>query len=147
MSGRLQSETRPKVRHRWSKDRGGQGKDPASVREVPASGQLQESPGLPEEVPALVTGGFQDCEQTTLALIARMGVYPSPEDLQRGTRPRRPVTAFRSAARVVVAVTRFLSLYCSCWMQSLVRKWKRATRVESPVIGGTVDLQQGYAQL
>uniref|UniRef100_A0A8W8M5T7 Pericentrin/AKAP-450 centrosomal targeting domain-containing protein n=1 Tax=Magallana gigas TaxID=29159 RepID=A0A8W8M5T7_MAGGI len=54
----------------------------------------------------LLLGGFQDCEQTTLALIARMGVYPSPEDLQRGTRPRRPVTAFRSAARAVVAVTR-----------------------------------------
>uniref|UniRef100_A0A8W8M796 Uncharacterized protein n=1 Tax=Magallana gigas TaxID=29159 RepID=A0A8W8M796_MAGGI len=36
----------------------------------------------------------------------RMGVYPSPEDLQRGTRPRRSVTTFRSAARVVVAVTR-----------------------------------------
>nr|XP_034309964.1 A-kinase anchor protein 9 isoform X18 [Crassostrea gigas] len=84
----------------------------------------------------LLLGGFQDCEQTTLALIARMGVYPSPEDLQRGTRPRRPVTAFRSAARVVVAVTR---------MRYLVRKWKRATRVGSPVMGGTVDLQQGYA--
>ncbi|XP_065929031.1 A-kinase anchor protein 9 isoform X1 [Magallana gigas] len=35
----------------------------------------------------LLLGGFQDCEQTTLALIARMGVYPFPEDLQRGTRP------------------------------------------------------------
>ena len=32
--------------------------DPASVREVPAGGQLQEGPGLPEEVPALVTGGI-----------------------------------------------------------------------------------------
>uniref|UniRef100_A0A8W8M5X2 Pericentrin/AKAP-450 centrosomal targeting domain-containing protein n=1 Tax=Magallana gigas TaxID=29159 RepID=A0A8W8M5X2_MAGGI len=29
----------------------------------------------------LLLGGFHDCEQTTLALIARMGVYPSPEDL------------------------------------------------------------------
>eukprot|EP00105_Crassostrea_gigas_P003146 XP_011415900.1 PREDICTED: pericentrin [Crassostrea gigas] len=65
-----------------------------------------------------------------------MGVYPSPEDLQRRARPRRPVTAFRSAARVVVTVTR---------MQYLVRKWKRATSVGSPVMGGTVDLQQGYA--
>uniref|UniRef100_A0A8W8M4S6 Pericentrin/AKAP-450 centrosomal targeting domain-containing protein n=1 Tax=Magallana gigas TaxID=29159 RepID=A0A8W8M4S6_MAGGI len=46
----------------------------------------------------LLLGGFQDCEQTTLALIARMGVYLFPEDLQQGTRPRRPVTAFRSAA-------------------------------------------------
>ncbi|XP_061193837.1 golgin subfamily B member 1-like [Saccostrea echinata] len=83
----------------------------------------------------LLLGGFQDCEQTTLALIARMGAYPSPEDLQRGTRHRRPFTMFRSAARVVVAVSR---------MRFLVRKWKRATRVGSPVMGGTVDLQQGY---
>uniref|UniRef100_A0A8W8MAD8 Uncharacterized protein n=1 Tax=Magallana gigas TaxID=29159 RepID=A0A8W8MAD8_MAGGI len=30
-------------------------------------------------------------------------------------------------------------------MRYLVRKWKRATRVGSPVMGGTVDLQQGYA--
>ncbi|XP_052681698.1 A-kinase anchor protein 9-like [Crassostrea angulata] len=30
----------------------------------------------------LLLGGFQDCEQTTLALIARSGVYTSPEDLQ-----------------------------------------------------------------
>uniref|UniRef100_A0A8W8M5S9 Pericentrin/AKAP-450 centrosomal targeting domain-containing protein n=1 Tax=Magallana gigas TaxID=29159 RepID=A0A8W8M5S9_MAGGI len=35
----------------------------------------------------LLLGGFQVCEQTTLALISRMGVYPFPEDLQRGTRP------------------------------------------------------------
>nr|XP_034310025.1 pericentrin-like [Crassostrea gigas] len=63
-----------------------------------------------------------------------MGVYPSPEDLQRGTRPRRPVTAFRSAARVVVAVTR---------MRYLIRKWTRATRVGSPVTGGTVTSNKG----
>uniref|UniRef100_A0A8C4UJL4 Pericentrin n=1 Tax=Falco tinnunculus TaxID=100819 RepID=A0A8C4UJL4_FALTI len=30
----------------------------------------------------LLLGGFQDCEQATLSLIARMGVYPSPADLQ-----------------------------------------------------------------
>uniref|UniRef100_A0A8W8MAG2 Uncharacterized protein n=1 Tax=Magallana gigas TaxID=29159 RepID=A0A8W8MAG2_MAGGI len=30
-------------------------------------------------------------------------------------------------------------------MRYLVRKWKRATRVGSPVMGGTVDLQQGGA--
>ncbi|XP_056007537.1 A-kinase anchor protein 9-like [Ostrea edulis] len=83
----------------------------------------------------LLLGGFQDCEQTTLALIARMGVYPSPEDLRRTARHRRPYTVFRSAARVMVAVSR---------MRYLVRKWKRATRVGSPVMGGTVDLQQGY---
>eukprot|EP00105_Crassostrea_gigas_P012263 XP_011428204.1 PREDICTED: A-kinase anchor protein 9 isoform X1 [Crassostrea gigas] len=82
----------------------------------------------------LLLGGFQDCEQTTLALISRMGVYPFPEDLQRGTRPCRLVTTCRSAARVVVAITR---------MRYLVRNWKRATRVGSPLMGGTVDLQQG----
>nr|XP_034309973.1 A-kinase anchor protein 9-like isoform X2 [Crassostrea gigas] len=102
----------------------------------------------------LLLGGFQNCEQTILALIARMGVYPSPEDLQRGTRPRRPVIAFRSAARVVVAVTRSVCQtghhVQECRLIGsvdavLVRKWKRATREGSPVIGGTVDLQQGYA--
>uniref|UniRef100_A0A8W8MAH7 Pericentrin/AKAP-450 centrosomal targeting domain-containing protein n=1 Tax=Magallana gigas TaxID=29159 RepID=A0A8W8MAH7_MAGGI len=51
----------------------------------------------------LLLGGFQDCEQTTLALIARMGVYPSPEDLQQGIRPRRLVTTSRSATTVMVA--------------------------------------------
>uniref|UniRef100_A0A8W8M4U8 Pericentrin/AKAP-450 centrosomal targeting domain-containing protein n=1 Tax=Magallana gigas TaxID=29159 RepID=A0A8W8M4U8_MAGGI len=83
----------------------------------------------------LLLGGFQVCEQTTLALIARMGVYPSPEDLQQGIRPRRLVTTSRNAATVVVAVSR---------MRYLVRKWNRTTRVGFPVMGGIVDLQQGY---
>uniref|UniRef100_A0A8W8M7E6 Uncharacterized protein n=1 Tax=Magallana gigas TaxID=29159 RepID=A0A8W8M7E6_MAGGI len=30
-------------------------------------------------------------------------------------------------------------------MRYLVRKWKRATRVGFPLMGGTFDLQQGYA--
>uniref|UniRef100_A0A8W8M5V7 Uncharacterized protein n=1 Tax=Magallana gigas TaxID=29159 RepID=A0A8W8M5V7_MAGGI len=30
-------------------------------------------------------------------------------------------------------------------MRYLIRKWKRVTRVGSPVMGGTVDLQQDYA--
>nr|XP_034310242.1 pericentrin-like isoform X1 [Crassostrea gigas] len=47
----------------------------------------------------LLLGGFQDCEQTTLALNTRMSVYPFPEDLQRGARLRQPVTTFRSAVR------------------------------------------------
>ena len=54
----------------------------------------------------MLLGGFQDCEQTTLALIARMGAYPSPEHLNATARHRRPFTVFRSAARVVVAVSR-----------------------------------------
>ncbi|XP_065929656.1 pericentrin isoform X2 [Magallana gigas] len=47
----------------------------------------------------LLLGGFQDCEQTTLALNTRMGVDPFPEDLQRRARLRQPVTTFRSAVR------------------------------------------------
>ncbi|CAC5383910.1 AKAP9 [Mytilus coruscus] len=83
----------------------------------------------------LLLGGFQDCEQTTLALIARMGAFPSPQDMQPRTSHSRLYTIFRSAARVVVAVSR---------MKFLVNKWKRATRVGSPVVSGTVDSQQGY---
>ncbi|XP_063421715.1 A-kinase anchor protein 9-like isoform X4 [Mytilus trossulus] len=83
----------------------------------------------------LLLGGFQDCEQTTLALIARMGAFPSPQDMQPRTSHSRLYTIFRSAARVVVAVSR---------MKFLVNKWKRATRVGSPVVSGTVDTQQGY---
>uniref|UniRef100_K1Q771 Pericentrin n=1 Tax=Magallana gigas TaxID=29159 RepID=K1Q771_MAGGI len=35
----------------------------------------------------LLLGGFQDCEQTTLALIARMGVYPSLRTCSEGPGP------------------------------------------------------------
>uniref|UniRef100_A0A8W8M5Y5 Pericentrin/AKAP-450 centrosomal targeting domain-containing protein n=1 Tax=Magallana gigas TaxID=29159 RepID=A0A8W8M5Y5_MAGGI len=124
---RTWSLTNVKLTSEWN-----QTEDPASVRED----SYRKALVYQKKYLLLLLGGFQDCEQTTLALIARMGVYPSPEDLQRGTRPRRPVTSFRSAARVVVAITR---------MRYLVRKWKRATRVGSPLMGGTVDLQQGYA--
>ena len=54
----------------------------------------------------LLLGGFQGCEQTTLALIARKGAYPSPEHLHTTARHGRPFTVFRSAARVVVTVSR-----------------------------------------
>ncbi|GCB67009.1 hypothetical protein scyTo_0015071, partial [Scyliorhinus torazame] len=52
----------------------------------------------------LLLGGFQECEQATLCLIARMGVYPSPTDLHMPI--RRPLTKFRSAIRVVIAISR-----------------------------------------
>uniref|UniRef100_A0A3Q2FFS1 Pericentrin n=1 Tax=Cyprinodon variegatus TaxID=28743 RepID=A0A3Q2FFS1_CYPVA len=63
----------------------------------------------------LLLGGFQDCEQATLALIARMGVRPSPPlIMQRGLLWR-----FRAVVRVVIAVSR---------MRFLTRKWQRAIR-------------------
>ncbi|XP_067892307.1 pericentrin isoform X2 [Heterodontus francisci] len=65
----------------------------------------------------LLLGGFQECEQATLCLIARMGVYPSPTDLHMPT--RRPLTKFRSTIRVVIAISR---------LKFLVKKWQKATR-------------------
>eukprot|EP00105_Crassostrea_gigas_P033966 XP_019918114.1 PREDICTED: pericentrin-like [Crassostrea gigas] len=136
MSDRPQSGTRPKVRHHWSRDGGGRDRIQRLYGKYLLADSNRKALVYQKKYLLLLLGGFWDCEQTTVALIANMGVYPSPEDLQRGTRPRRPVTAFRSAARVVVAVTsRFLSVYCSCRMRYLVRKWKRTTRVGSPVMG------------
>ncbi|MBN3318927.1 AKAP9 protein, partial [Atractosteus spatula] len=66
----------------------------------------------------LLLGGFQDCEQATLSLIARMDVYPSPGDLQEATRSQ-PISRFRSAVRVVIAISR---------LRFLVKKWQKATR-------------------
>ncbi|TTH38804.1 Pericentrin [Bagarius yarrelli] len=65
----------------------------------------------------LLLGGFQDCEQATLALIARMGARPS---LITQTSP--PISRFRSAVRAVIAVSR---------LKFLTRKWQRATRKSS----------------
>ncbi|XP_043361750.1 pericentrin isoform X12 [Dermochelys coriacea] len=67
----------------------------------------------------LLLGGFQDCEQATLSLIARMGVYPSPADLQVPESRSRPFTKFRSAVRVVIAVSR---------LKFLVKKWHKVNR-------------------
>ncbi|EDO44797.1 predicted protein, partial [Nematostella vectensis] len=52
----------------------------------------------------LLLGGFQECEQTTLAMISRMGAYPSYPDVPK----RRPpaYTRFRSAVRTVIAIKR-----------------------------------------
>lgn len=50
----------------------------------------------------LLLGGFQECEQATLCLIATMGVSTSPSLSSQ----RSPLGRFRAAARVVVAVSR-----------------------------------------
>ncbi|KAL3832339.1 hypothetical protein ACJMK2_023991, partial [Sinanodonta woodiana] len=81
----------------------------------------------------LLLGGFQDTEETTLSLIARMGVHSSVEDLRN--RQLRPLAMFRSAVRVCVAVSR---------MRYLVKKWRRATRVGSEVVSGALDSNHGY---
>ncbi|XP_053121298.1 A-kinase anchor protein 9 isoform X3 [Hemicordylus capensis] len=66
----------------------------------------------------LLLGGFQECEEATLSLIARMGGQPSYTDLEVITRRSKGFTRFRSAARVIIAVSR---------MKFLVRRWHRVT--------------------
>ncbi|XP_025903586.1 pericentrin isoform X2 [Nothoprocta perdicaria] len=66
----------------------------------------------------LLLGGFQDCEQATLSLIARMGIYPSPADLQLSGHSR-PFTKFRCAVRVIIAISR---------LKFLVKKWNKVNR-------------------
>ncbi|XP_039994200.1 pericentrin isoform X3 [Xiphias gladius] len=72
----------------------------------------------------LLLGGFQECEQATLCLIAHMGARPSPPLSSQ----RRPLGRFRAAVRVVIAVLR---------MRFLTRKWQRAIRRLS--VSGTVN--------
>ncbi|XP_041932184.1 A-kinase anchor protein 9 isoform X3 [Alosa sapidissima] len=66
----------------------------------------------------LLLGGFQECEEATLALIARMGGHPSPACLETITQRRRGFTRFRSAVRVSIALSR---------MRFLVKRWHKAT--------------------
>ncbi|XP_027130303.1 pericentrin isoform X5 [Larimichthys crocea] len=63
----------------------------------------------------LLLGGFQECEQATLCLIANMGARPSPPLSSQ----RRPLGRFRAAVRAVIAVSR---------MKFLTKKWQRAIR-------------------
>uniref|UniRef100_A0A3Q1FSN0 Pericentrin n=1 Tax=Acanthochromis polyacanthus TaxID=80966 RepID=A0A3Q1FSN0_9TELE len=72
----------------------------------------------------LLIGGFQDCEQATLCLIARMGARPSPPLSSQ----RRPFGRFRAVVRVVIAVSR---------MRFLTRKWQKSIRRLS--LSGTVN--------
>uniref|UniRef100_A0A8D0G315 Pericentrin/AKAP-450 centrosomal targeting domain-containing protein n=1 Tax=Sphenodon punctatus TaxID=8508 RepID=A0A8D0G315_SPHPU len=66
----------------------------------------------------LLLGGFQECEEATLALIARMGGQPSYTDLEVITHRSKGFTRFRSAVRVSIAISR---------MKFLVRRWHRVT--------------------
>ncbi|XP_077405564.1 A-kinase anchor protein 9 isoform X4 [Vanacampus margaritifer] len=67
----------------------------------------------------LLLGGFQECEEATLALLSRMGGRPSEGQgvglrWQRG----RGLTRFRSAVRVSIALSR---------MRFLVKRWHKTT--------------------
>ncbi|XP_063173863.1 pericentrin isoform X2 [Candoia aspera] len=79
----------------------------------------------------LLLGGFQECEQATLSLIARMGIYPSPPDLSVSESRSRFFTKFRSAVRVVIAILR---------LKFLVRKWHKVSKKEMPQEATTSSL-------
>ncbi|XP_032108947.1 A-kinase anchor protein 9 isoform X2 [Sapajus apella] len=66
----------------------------------------------------LLLGGFQECEDATLALLARMGGQPPFTDLEVITSRPKGFTRFRSAVRVSIAISR---------MKFLVRRWHRVT--------------------
>ncbi|XP_012881458.1 PREDICTED: A-kinase anchor protein 9 [Dipodomys ordii] len=66
----------------------------------------------------LLLGGFQECEEATLALLARMGGQPAFTDLEVITNRPKGFTRFRSAARVSIAISR---------MKFLVQRWHRVT--------------------
>ncbi|KAK7904188.1 hypothetical protein WMY93_016795 [Mugilogobius chulae] len=72
----------------------------------------------------LLIGGFQQCEQATLSLIATMGVRPSPYP----SLPLRGKGRFRVVVRVVIAISR---------MKFLTRKWQKAIRRVS--ISGSIN--------
>ncbi|KAM4024863.1 pericentrin isoform 2-T2 [Anomaloglossus baeobatrachus] len=76
----------------------------------------------------LLLGGFQACEKATLSLIARMGVYPSPADVQRNSKCQTGLGKFRSAVRAVIAISR---------LKFLVRKWHKVNRKSSGDDSGT----------
>ena len=63
----------------------------------------------------LLLGGFEECESTTLAMIAQMGAYPKDRD--RSFR-RTAISRFRTAGRAILAIQR---------MNFLVNKSKRVT--------------------
>ncbi|XP_045081973.1 A-kinase anchor protein 9 isoform X2 [Coregonus clupeaformis] len=70
----------------------------------------------------LLLGGFQECEEATLSIIARMGSRPSQCSLESLTQSRRGLTRFRSAVRVSIALSR---------MRFLVKRWHKATGMSS----------------
>ncbi|XP_016111577.1 A-kinase anchor protein 9-like [Sinocyclocheilus grahami] len=55
----------------------------------------------------LLLGGFQECEEATLSLIARMGGFPAHTCLGSVGGQRRGFTRFRSAVRVSIALSRY----------------------------------------
>ncbi|KAK9396175.1 A-kinase anchor protein 9 [Crotalus adamanteus] len=59
----------------------------------------------------LLLGGFQECEEATLTLIARMGGQPSYTQLEVITHHSKSFTRFRSVVRVLIAISRYQGIH------------------------------------
>ncbi|XP_052029129.1 A-kinase anchor protein 9 isoform X2 [Apodemus sylvaticus] len=70
----------------------------------------------------LLLGGFQECEDATLGVLARMGGHPALKDPKTVTNHPKGFTRFRSAVRVSIAISR---------MKFLVRRWQQVTSASS----------------
>ncbi|XP_013908255.1 PREDICTED: A-kinase anchor protein 9 isoform X3 [Thamnophis sirtalis] len=66
----------------------------------------------------LLLNGFQQCEEFTTTVLARMDGQPPFVQLEAITHHSKSFTRFRSAAIALIAISR---------MKSLVQKWKRVT--------------------
>ncbi|KAH9499237.1 hypothetical protein Btru_004500 [Bulinus truncatus] len=83
----------------------------------------------------LLLGGYRDTEQETLAILASMGGFAAPYRSSFRRNRSAAFTKFRSAGRVIIAISR---------MKYMVRRWKRATRVGSPVMAGQIPPHTSY---
>ncbi|XP_029390961.1 A-kinase anchor protein 9 isoform X2 [Mus pahari] len=70
----------------------------------------------------LLLGGFQECEDATLGVLARMGGHLALKDPKTITNHPKGFTRFRSAVRVSIAISR---------MKFLVRRWQQVTNTSS----------------
>ncbi|XP_060230035.1 A-kinase anchor protein 9 isoform X3 [Meriones unguiculatus] len=66
----------------------------------------------------LLLGGFQQCEDATLGVLAQMGGHPAFTEPKATTIHSKGFTRFRSAVRVSIAISR---------MKYLVRRWQHLT--------------------
>lgn len=81
----------------------------------------------------LLLGGFQDTEETTLVLLSRMGAIDSNRRSPR-RQHIKPLTAFRGAVRVVIAIQRY-----GCDVLSL-SMWQDIYGPNFPTIGLKMQL-------
>lgn len=70
----------------------------------------------------LLLGGFQECEDVTLGVLARMGGHLALKDSKTITNHPKAFSRFRSAVRVSIAISR---------MKFLVRRWQQVTSTSS----------------